>query len=142
MKRPVVCLSQQGLLLVEAVLAAAVIAVGLVFISRGLASQLAALRGLDARGTLSALASQRLLELEGICLSGATLVPERSGTYDAPYQDYQWAVGVTPRDDITDDAGTAVAGTLTIDVWRAAGPAMQGTLSTVWRRDWLPEGWR
>ena len=62
MGRPAKSSSRRGLLLVEAVLAAVVIAVGLVFISRGLAGQLRALRTVEEYDTLLSLGHGKLLE--------------------------------------------------------------------------------
>ena len=64
MKPPAKRASRRGLLLVEAVLSAVVIGVGLSFITRGLASQLRALRSVEEYDTLLSLARSTLQELE------------------------------------------------------------------------------
>ena len=60
MKRPAKWYSRQGLLLVEAVLSAVIMAAVLVFISRGLGGQLRALRTLQDYDALCALAESTL----------------------------------------------------------------------------------
>ena len=91
MKRPDRLVSSQGLLLVEAVLSAVVIAVGLVFISRGLGGQLRAIEAVEAYEELLPLAQSKLNELEGWGLK-QQVIPERelAGHFIKPYEGYHW----------------------------------------------------
>ncbi len=91
MKRPGRRASQQGLLLVEAVLSAVVIAVGLVFISRSLGGQLRALSTVEAYDTLLLLAQSKLAELEGWGLKQQPIPSQQlRGSFGEPYGGYRW----------------------------------------------------
>ena len=136
MQRPVTCGSRQGLLLVEAVLAAVVIAVGLVFISRGLSSQLRAVRTIDEQQTLLALAQDTLVGLESRLAAGQTLASSLEGGFEAPYESYRWSVMVEPRSDQTDALGSPLAGDVFVTVQRERPPAAV-TLGAVWPKEWL-----
>ena len=130
-----------GLLLVEAVLAAVVIAVGLVFVSRGLSSQLAVLRAVEERETLTALASQRLAELEALRLSQLAIPPDVGGAFDPPFQTYQWSVSATPRDDLVDESQAPLAADVTIWVSETTRHGPVVSVSTVWPVGWVPPEW-
>ena len=130
------CGSRQGLLLVEAVLAAVVIAVGLVFISRGLSSQLKAVQAIDEQQTLLALAHETLLGLESRLAAGQTLAPRLEGGFEAPDESYRWSVTVEPRSDQTDALGTPLAGDVFVTVQGERSPAAV-TLGAVWPKEWL-----
>lgn len=139
MKRPARFSSRSGLLLVEAVLSAVVIAVGLVFITRGLASQLKAVRTLEERETLLALARWKLTELESGFLFGRPLPPDLQGEFAEPFQAYQWSLAFDPRKDLTDTQdGTSLASDVTLTVTREEPPSSSVTLGAVWLKSWLP----
>ena len=134
MQRPDTFGSRQGLLLVEAVLAAVVIAVGLVFISRGLSSQLKAVQTIDEQHTLAALAQDTLLGLESRMAAGEALAPQMEGGFDAPYDSYRWSATMQPREDQTDARGTILAGDVFVTVRREA-PRAAITLGAVWPQE-------
>ena len=139
MKRPAKYCSSAGLLLVEAVLSAVVIAVGLVFITRGLTGQLKALHMLEERETLVGLARWKLTELETTVLSGRPLPPELHGDFDEPYDTYQWSLTCSARPDVTDKDGSSLASDVTLTVTRAQPPTASVTIGGVWLKTWLPQ---
>ena len=139
MRRPATFGSRQGLLLLEAVLAAVVIAVGLVFISRGLASQLKAVRTIDEQQTLLALAHGTLLSLEARLAAGHILDQSPEGGFEAPYQSYRWSATMEPRTDQTDALGSPLAGDVFVTVQRENPPASAVTLGAVWPNEWLAQ---
>jgi hypothetical protein len=128
------------LLLVEAALAAVVIAVGLTFISRGLGSQLKALRAVEEQDRLLSLAAGRLQELEAARQNSATVPPDRTGRFPAPHSAYQWALAVAAREgpqDLRDTAGVPLTSDVTLRVQRA-GEDASAALRAVFPSDWLP----
>ena len=139
MKRPARSNSTRGLLLLEAVLAAAAIAVGLVFISRGLSGQLRALRTIEERDVLLALAHRRLLELETAREFQRPVPPDREGAFAPPDEAFGWTVSAMPREeeDATDDPLADV----TVTAARLQPPSTAVRLSTVWKADQVPEQW-
>ena len=134
MQQPDTFGSRQGFLLVEAVLAAVVIAVGLVFISRGLSSQLKAVQTIDEQHTLAALVQETLLGLESRMAAGETLALQMEGGFDAPYDSYRWSATIQPREDQTDAFGTILAGDVFVTVQREP-PAASLTLGAVWPQE-------
>ncbi len=137
MRQPATWCCCQGLLLVEATLAAVVIAVGLAFISRGFANQLSAIRTVEAQETLLGLAQGKLLELEAEALAGRPLPTDLSGTFDAPHEDYRWTVDAQPRADLTDQAGAPLASDVSLTVARDQTRGASLTVRAVWRQEWL-----
>ncbi len=130
--------SQRGLLLVEAVLSAVVIAVGLVFISRALGGQLGAIHRLEASDARLALVRSKLLEWESLCLAGLPL-QDRAGAFPEPFADYRWVLGTTPRADVTKKDGTVAAAAASITVERAEQPGSSLTLTAIWPDTWAPQ---
>ena len=137
MKRPVACVSQQGVLLVEAVLSAVVIAVGLVFIARGLSSPLHALRTVEEYDVLLSLAHGKLLELEAERALTPPLAAEPAGIFQPPHQAYRWTLSADPHEGWTDRDGMPVASDVTLTVQRIYPPAPAVTLRTVWLSEWV-----
>ncbi|MBI2104560.1 MAG: hypothetical protein HYT90_03115 [Candidatus Omnitrophica bacterium] len=137
MRRPATWGSCQGLLLVEATLAAVVIAVGLAFISRGFASQLGAIRAVEAHEALLALAQGKLLELEAELLAGRPLPTDRAGTFDPPHEDYRWTLEAVLRADLTDEAGAPLASDVSLTVARDQARGTSLTVDAVWLNEWL-----
>lgn len=138
MKRPATSSSARGLLLVEAVLSAAVIAVGLVFISRGLSGQLRALRAVEEHETLLALAHRKLLELETVRSAARPVPPNREGLFAPPDDGTRWAMSAAAREE--EEPGDPLAD-ITVTVKRAAMPSTAVSLSAVWRADQVPAEW-
>src|SRR3989338_4296495 len=128
--------SAQGLLLIEAVLAAVVVAVGLAYITRGLGTQLRELRSIVEYDRLASLAQGKLLELEARPLSGGLLsAADQEGAFDEPYAAYQW--GILLGDEFNDD-DEPMAREITIEVKRAEGSSTTVTLHALWPIDWIP----
>ena len=145
MKRPAAFTSaardSRGLLLVEAVLAAAVIAVGLVLITRGLSGQLQALRSLEDHERLLALAHGKLLELESVRGLERSIGLEPRGRFPEPDADMAWTVTATPRS-VADGEPADQLSDIRLSVTHAEMPSVSTQLSEVWRAEDVPEPWR
>jgi hypothetical protein len=135
MRRPARLGSRRGLLLVEAVLSAVVIAAGLVFINRALGGQLAALRRVEETDAALALARGKLLELESLRLAG-TAPSTVTGEFDEPFAGYRWALSTGVRPDLVKDDGTSLAADASVTVEREGPPASAATLTAVWPSAW------
>ncbi len=143
MARPAKPSSIRGLLIVEAALSAVIIATGLVFISRGLAGQLRALRACETSETLVSLAQSKLRELEAKKLSDQKLADQdRAGTFEEPYQQYEWAMTAMVREEPKDaQGGLPMAKDVVIQVG-PSGHVKQGvSLSAIWPKGWIPDSW-
>jgi len=130
-------------LLVEAVLAAVVIGVGLVFITRGLASQLKALRAVEEYDALLSLAQAKLAELEAERLWNAASTPAAEGTFDASPQPLRcpaprWKITAAQQEG---DEADVPPSDITLTVWCAEGPSTSLTLSAVWPTELVPASW-
>ena len=142
MGRPVKSSSSQGLLLIEAVLAAVVIATGLVFISRGLSGQLRALRTTEEYDVLRSLANGKLVELEGDRLARASRSAPTDGMFPDPYADYHWALRATPRQgkaDLKDKDNVPLTSDIALTVTRQRAPSSSVTLRAIWPTAWVPQ---
>lgn len=131
--------SQRGLLLVEAVLSAVVIAAGLAFVSRGLGGQLRALESVASYEALSALAHDQLGALEAYIFSGsdAPSLPA-AGSFEEPYNGYRWSVDASARK--PDESGEVLSDvTLTVSDGEENGRSL--TLAAVWPLERVPQGW-
>ncbi|OGX28665.1 MAG: hypothetical protein A3B78_01000 [Omnitrophica WOR_2 bacterium RIFCSPHIGHO2_02_FULL_67_20] len=135
MRRPARLGSRRGLLLLEAVLSAVVVVVGLVFITRALGGQLGALRRIEEADATLALARGKLLEWESRRLAG--LPPaDREGAFDEPFAGYRWVLSAEPRADVTKTDGSPAAADATLTVERESPPASSTTLTAVWPANW------
>ena len=134
-------------MLVEAALAAAVIGVGLVFISRAFTSAMRTLQVARLSDTALLLAEAKLAELE---LEPQQATPPifrspQQGTFAAPYDAFEWAI--TVQTDPLDPALVAkepepLMVWMRLEVKAArAGPPAGVTLTTMMRKAWIPEGW-
>ncbi len=141
MRRPARATSA-GLLLVEAVISAVVIAVGLVFVSRALSGQLRALKRLEESAVLLALAEGKLREIEAACplQPSAAPDPQRAGTFDEPSTNYQWELTVEPASD-QGGAEEMPLSTVTIAVQRREPASGAVRLSMAWPTEWA-DRWR
>ena len=137
MRRPAQRSWQAGLLLVEAVLAAVVTAVGLVFISRSFSGQLKALSSVQRYDTLLLLARSTLNELEGRQLAGLTGLTQVAGMFEAPYAAYHWALEAAPREDWLDPAGNPLMYEVTVSVASDAGTPSALRVSALWPSSWV-----
>ena len=141
MPRPAAYTSR-GFLLVEAVLAATVIAVGLVLITRALSGQLRALETVEHHERLLALAHGKLLELEAARGLERSVPSESAGRFPEPDEDVRWITSAVtrPKDPEHENAQALSDVTLTV----ARGEAGRGTavhLSSVWVADDVPPAW-
>lgn len=140
MARPAKCSCRQGLLLVEAALCAVVIAVGLVFISRALGSQLRALQSIQNYDVLLGLAESQLDELEGHRLIRHLPSAPRRGSFAQPYQDYEWAIEATPRFGAGDLVGAddqPLTSDVVLTVRRVGSSGQVLTIHAIWPSEWV-----
>ena len=135
--------SNQGFLLVEAVLAAVVIGVGLALINQGLGNQLRAVRAAEEYQTLLSLAHSQLIELESNRLpppaAGAGPDVPTDGVFERPYQAYRWRVEA--RAITTEDVPWVAATEITLLVDRQPPPVGPVRLKTVWPTSAVPDRW-
>ena len=145
MKRPAKWYSRQGLLLVEAVLSAVIMAAVLVFISRGLGGQLRALRTLQDYDALCALAESTLERWEAERLFGRSLPSDRSGTIESAGATggavYQWSVTVRQPKELLDENGQPFAGEVTLSIRRSDRASAAVSVRAVWPVAWIPSEW-
>ena len=131
---------RQGLLLVEAMLAAGVIATGLVLVSRALGGQLSAIGRVEERDAALALGRSKLAELEAARLAGlAPSDDDRGGTFAEPFQDYAWSLRIDPRQDLTASDGSPLAVQAVVTVRRSPADAALASLTAVWPAAWAQE---
>lgn len=124
---------RRGFLLVEAMLTALVIAVGLVFISRGVGGSLKALASLQEYDRLIRVAESRLHELESLAqLQQAVEV--RDGAFEPPDERYGWSITVEPFPvaELADGALCLV----TLRVSPLDDPHPMVRVQTVWPSTW------
>jgi len=131
------------------VLSAVVIAVGLVFISRGLSNQLSALRAQEEYETLVSLARRALIQFEALqtvarppTAAPLELLP-RTGTFEEPYEDYQWEFSTRLMDEPAMGVGSddPLPTQVTVAVRRNEGPSPVVRLTAIWPTDWIPATW-
>src|SRR3989338_4550956 len=120
---------ERGVLLVEAALSGVVIAVGLTFITRALGSQLKALQRVEEYAVLVELAQQALRTMEVDVQVGKPPRGPQDGSFDEPYQAYQWALSATPLDDLT---LPIPASRVTLSVHRTDPPGSSYSVQAVW----------
>ena len=141
MPRRATSASPPGLLLVEAVLCAVVIAVGLVFISRGFSSSLSALRAVEDFEQLLGEADGLLRNLEAIGLADPPL-PGDLRELASVDQPGVWSARAELRTDALDDQGRQVADQVRVSGRRREDGRRTLTLTAVWPGDWIPQAWR
>ena len=147
MRRPVAWRSQRGLLLLEAVLSALVIAVGLVVITRGLSGQLRALRTLEESDVICALAQSKLIELEAEVRNKRPPRQVRDASFDPPYGEqaagYRWSARATPLETLESPSPETVQlSQVTVTIQRRDGSPALFTLHAVWPKEWIPSEWQ
>jgi len=130
--------SLQGVLLVEAVLSAVVIAVGLTFITRALGSQLKALQRVEEYAVLTNLAQRALRTREADVQASRSLSGLRDGAFEAPYAAYQWTISAAALE--TPDLAVR-ASRVTLSVHRSDPPGPTYSVQMVWPSDFVPLGW-
>ena len=148
MKRRATRSSQRGLLLLEAVLSAVVIAVGLVFISRALSQQLRALSDVERHDALATLAQGTLEELEARVRAGKPPQQITDVAFGEPYdeasRDARWSLKITPLSaDETDADQTIVRVSRVVLTVRRGEPSTSLVkLSAIWPTAMIPEEWK
>jgi len=147
MRRRVRWRSQRGVLLVEAVLSAIVIAAGLVFITQSFGHQLKALRSVEAYDRLVSLARNHLLDLEAQGLFfDRTLPPAREGIFEGAEGEgssarYRWEIRATVPDALRDEADEPFAGEVRLMVRPDRAPSEAVVVRAVWPIEWIPPEW-
>ena len=142
MPRPATSLwneSQRGLLLVEAVLAAAAVATALVFLTRGLSTQLKAMQSLQAHEELGAVMHDVLVRQEA---ERAFLLPEEAGaegTVESGTGRYQWTLATAACEGVHDAQDRPLAVWTTLTAERADPPGRSGSVQTLWPLDWAAQ---
>lgn len=127
--------SKRGTLIVEAVLAAVIIGVGLAYITRGLGGQLKALAVTGERETLLMLARNVLVELEAQRMAGYSPSRTRQGTFEPPHEAYAWTIRSVPQEPFVDFEASKIL----VVVRQESGPSIE--LSSVWPAAWVPKEW-
>ena len=147
MKRRATRLSQRGLLLLEAVLSAVVIAVGLVFISRALSQQLRALGDVERHEALVALAQGKLEELEAQVRARKAPQQITDVAFSEPYGqasgEYRWSLRITPLSAEEADADQTIVrvSRVILTVQRSEPVTSLVTLSSLWPTAMIPQEW-
>lgn len=128
--------SQRGLLLVEAILSAIIVAVGLVFVSRALSSELKALQVVEESAAVSSLASNMLREMDGLVQSGQAPATKREGTFDSPNAGYRWALAAQ-------DTGEPEPryGIVRLTIRRVRDDAVVTVMRALWPMAFVPPEW-
>ncbi len=133
------CFTQRGLLLVEAILCAVVIAVGLVAVTRGLSSQLSAARGIEDRDRMLALARNVLAEQERRLWSGSPIGSGPETAFDDPDADYAWTIRAVPLESAGE--GAIEVSRVEVSVKRRKGSGAPVRLWTLWPSSKVPAEW-
>jgi len=138
MRPPATWRSQRGLLLVEAILSAIVVAVGLVYVSRALSSELKALQVVEESTAVSSVASNMLCEMDGLVQSGRAPVAMREGTFDPPNAGYRWVLSARPLD--TGEPEPRY-GMVRLTIRRVRDDAVVAVMRALWPIAFVPAEW-
>ena len=142
MQQPAKCSSAKGLLLVEAVLSAVIIATGLIFVTRGLSTPLRALQAMGQQGVGRSLAQRKLLELELTRLLDRPVPADREGTFPTPDEGYRWKIAVKSNE-LEELQEVAISlSEVSVTVQRIDEPSESARFSSVWQSEWIPEAWQ
>ncbi len=138
MPQPATWRSQRGFLLVEAALSAIVVAVGLVFVSRALSSELKALQVVEESSTVSPLADATLRAMSSLVQSGRTPGAKRDGAFESPNAGYRWSMSAQPL-----EAGDAPPryGMITLTIRRVRDEALVSSTRALWPVEFIPAEW-
>lgn len=132
----------QGFLLVEAVLSAVIISVGLVWVTRGFSSQLRAIQTIDASTELKNIAAQILLEVEGDLRESRSPQRLQKGVLELSGHSYAWIFTLQPHPD--DPAIKRVI--LSVNSQQDSSALAASSISSIrlqalWPSDWIPDEW-
>lgn len=129
---------EQGALLVEAILSAVVIAVGLAFITRALGGQLKALQRVEEYAVLVELAQETMRTTEADVQAGRLPRGSREGAFPEPHAAYQWTLSAAALD--APDLAVS-ASRVTLSVFRADHPSSKFSVQAVWPSSVVPPEW-
>ena len=129
---------RQAFLLVEASLTAAVIVVGVVFVSRGMASSLHAFSRLQEIGPALRCAQTFLNELEAMAQQ-AGAVSAREGACGQSSPDDSWALTTQPLPADIVEVSPEAFWVVTVTVSRQGSPRSLARLETIWPRQWVAQ---
>lgn len=144
--------ARRGLLLLDAVLSAIVIATALVFITRSLSGQLRTLHTLEEAETVAALGQGKLMELE----TGVRLNPRRvpqqitdadlGPLYGEQAATYRWSVHATPMENpeskfLPSGEKALELNRVTLTVQRPNNGPVLLTLEAIWPESMVPTSW-
>lgn len=124
--------SQRGLLLIEAVLAAVAIAAALVFITRGLSSQLKAIQILQDQEAVGAVLHDALVRQEAERLFHREEDAGTEGTVESEAGLYQWTLATAPCEGVRDAQDQPLAVSATLAAERTDPPGRSGSLHMLW----------
>lgn len=130
--------SARGVLLVEAVLASVVVAVGLSFITRGLGSQVQAFGAMEEYDTLARLADDVLGDIQRDAQAGHPPRRAPAGTFEAPDAAYRWTISAAPLPSTDPDLSVA---RVTVRIARADGTGRAQAVEAVWPTELVPQEW-
>lgn len=139
MERPARLICLKGFLLIEAIVSAVVIAVGIAFVNRGLSSQLKAIRTVEEYETLLSLARDKVSEFEGQRLFGIPPPSNLEDAFEEPSKGYRWVMTFRPRPDMTNEEGEPLFADVSLDVRAEGRPSSTITLGAIWSADWLAQ---
>ena len=137
-RRPTSRCNRRAFLLVEATLTAAVIAIGLVAVTRGMSASLTTLTRLQQYDHLLRLAESKLHELEVLAPQGQAIQAQEQ-SFDAPDQAYRWTVRVRPVS--LQSAGVPDDTVRAVDLMASAAdhPTPVVALHVLWPKEWVKE---
>ena len=113
------------------------IATGLVFITRGLSTNLRTIQAVQDYDELVAMGRSRLLELETERTAGRISDLAQDGSFPAPYQVFHWSIQSRRID--PEDEHSPVAITLTVNRTDRGSSAIK--LYAIWPYTWVPNEW-
>lgn len=128
----------RGVLLVEAVLASVIIAVGLSFITRGLGSQVQAFGAMEEYDTLARLAEDVLADIERQARAGQPPAREPEGTFEAPWAAYRWMIAAEALPETDPDLRLAH---VRVRVGQTDAASRTHTVTAVWPLELVPAEW-
>ena len=128
--------TRRGFLLVEALLALVVIATGLVFISRALSANLAAVTHLQRTARVLRLAASALRARE-IDAQQFGASDGSTGAFDPPDEAYRWSLALQAAPVPLDEQVSVTMSSVTLTVTAAGDDRPLARLHTLWPAEWV-----
>ena len=128
--------ASRGALIIEAGLAAVVIGVGLVYVSRSFSTHLKALQTVEQRHAMLLVARSTLREMEGRRSSGLPPFHGKEGTFPPPDDHLRWVITVQPNLEVS-----PAQATVHLSVEREDRASSRVELVAVWPAAWVPDEW-